>query len=156
MASVPSPLGKNVSTRVSSDLPHYSIPSPMVGLDNVSNLDNITDILNAGKPSSHSGGLEKELRVELETPESGKKSVEHPLEVDCSIIILDEHLIAQVQDIVNTSNVALNSALANRVISLISADLGNLENELAAFPTNNSCDLLNLERVLVSLVLGTP
>lgn len=54
------------------------------------------------------------------------------------------------QDIANTNKVSLNSDLANKVISSISVDLGSLENDLAAFPTTNSFDVLNLDKAVVT------
>ncbi|XP_057862997.2 uncharacterized protein LOC131071253 [Cryptomeria japonica] len=103
-----------------------------------------------GMPSLHPADLGNDLGAETQIPVVLKNS-EHPVDVD---IVPYEHLIAQVQDIVNTNKVSLNFALANKVISSILVDLGSLENDLAAFPTNNSFDLLNTDKALVASILG--
>lgn len=77
-------------------------------------------------------------------------------DVDSPVITPDDHLIAQVQNIVNTNNIVLNFELANRVTTSIAVDLGRLDNDLSAFPTNNPFELLNLERTMVPFVLEVP
>lgn len=77
-------------------------------------------------------------------PKSFHKALDSPL------IALDDHLIAQVQNIVNMNNISFNSDVANRVITSIDNDLVKLNKDLSAFPIAHPFEVLdpNNDRLL--------
>lgn len=68
------------------------------------------------------------------------------ISLDNPFISLDDHLIAQVQNLVNNNNITVDSDTIDRVITSIDNDLVKMNKDLFAFPTANPFEVLDLDK----------